>query len=883
MDGVTTNNNFLGEIPTNPLDQFDNVTYNIKLYLIPPDEDIGSAPLEDINPKSDQGGQTAPRGGFLNGAFVAKPENTVVLAQTGVTGTLIDNLVITQVPSGKGFSLAKELSCTIKQPGAANFFDMIVLARRRLGIKDRLPSGEASSPFFFEINFQGYRESGDGFESDDGGQVRHIAGPYRYRCLLKDANFSLDSTGTTYDLSFAVTNDVAFSDRNFKTESTITTTGSTITEMITSFKDSYNALKKLNSGKTTDLPDLIEFNLHNLVKEGQDIIKDETLVNEQQIDAHVNTLLDDSGETRSEIVEKAKVVEGSTNIKTEKIKIEVPAGTSIDKFIGMVLNRNKDFMNGIVRSKEKNAQGTNTTEREKTKTTNVNWYKINGLVKQTKFDETRGGYAKEIIYIPTVYKTPTEAQIADPKELNIEEDEIKARIQAMDIKRAYEYIFTGRNDQILSVDWKYNFGFNLLIPPHGGRFGNAVLNEIANFSTEPQRSDDGSLSGKDLASLGSILQDAKKLLNLFKAAKEGSIRDLAKAAGLDDAKIKEVISERTGKAATALVDALSNKQIGQAVANAILPKGSSNSAGSFTESDRQIQLDNSIGETYDPEPSGYIYGNDLLSGIGLDIDIEPFLSDADVKTAEDAGIDLNSLKPNVVETMVESETSSSGPPSYSNTLFGYMYGQKDTADIMFNLDMTLRGDPWYLGEADRKGYVSFDNIPDAKTSKSTEEGLDDFGSDNFILFELRQPQHFDPFISNEDLNTGMYPPGKQSYMVTGVYRILEVENSFDNGRFTVNARCAKEFTLDLSKIKDVDSLRVSDLHDTAVEAQRLRDAKAIDLTESGDRSSYTPDFIQGALDTSNNLGLGSTAESLRDNGLISSEQYDAWKDKYGGG
>jgi hypothetical protein len=40
MDGVTTNNNFLGEIPTNPLDQFDNVTYNIKLYLIPPDEDI---------------------------------------------------------------------------------------------------------------------------------------------------------------------------------------------------------------------------------------------------------------------------------------------------------------------------------------------------------------------------------------------------------------------------------------------------------------------------------------------------------------------------------------------------------------------------------------------------------------------------------------------------------------------------------------------------------------------------------------------------------------------------------------------------------------------------------------------------------------------------
>ena len=49
----------------------------------------------------------------------------------------------------------------------------------------------------------------------------------------------------------------------------------------------------------------------------------------------------------------------------------------------------------------------------------------------------------------------------------------------MEIMRAYEYIFTGRNDQILNVDLKYDLGINLLIPPKGAtRFGNAVLNNI---------------------------------------------------------------------------------------------------------------------------------------------------------------------------------------------------------------------------------------------------------------------------------------------------------------------------------------------------------------------------------------------------------------------
>jgi len=875
---ASMNNSFLGQIPTNPLDKFNNVTYNIKLYMIPPTEENTQTQSDDgdAKPREDVGGQVTNKGGFLNGAYTASPGKTVVLAQTGVTGTLIDNVEVMSVPSGKGGKITQTISCVIKQPGAANFFDMIVLGRRRLGIPPLSGKGVDAAPFFFEINFQGYED--DINDHDDGGAIKHVAGPYRYKALLKNARFALDSTGTTYDLDFAIADDLAFTDTNYKTPTTFTTKGSTIDQHIEDFKGQWNKYNESISAEDQSQIDTIEFKLHNLTGDGQTIIKDPIL--DRGFDATADTNTEQENTPGGDRVSGTKDINeeptrDTSNPKTEDIKIEVPAGTDISTYIGMLLARNVDFTNGITRTMfdEKGDFKYDSTK------IFVHDYKINGYVRQIEYDESREGYAKQVVFTPGVFETPSGKQFAIKEELDLEPTEIQRRVQSMEIMRAYEYIFTGRNDQILNVDLKYDLGINLLIPPKGAtRFGNAVLNNITNFAIDPAESGEP-LSGKSLASFAAKFQDAKRFFNLFKAAKDGSIRDLAKAAGLDENQIKDVISDRAGATATALVNSLSDRQIGQAVANSILPKGASNQAGTETESDRQRLIDSTVGEEYDPKPSGYIYGGDLLGGQETYLDA---LTEEDAKNQVQDNIDdtKNTLKPGVEAGSVEHEIYSGGPATRGQTLFGYMYGQKDNSDILYTLDMVVRGDPWYLGKPDLTGYTNYEDEPKIKDEKSTPEYFSSYAGDNFILFELRQPMYFDPFINDEDLNEGMYPIGRQSYFITGIYRILEIVSSFDNGRFTVNVRTCKELTLDLSAIENRDDFTLDNLKEqfeTELKVKAVMDAANHNSSDDKERFN-DPDYTKSLLD----FGGGLTIEELAASGLISSEQVQIYKGKYGG-
>ena len=885
-------NGFLGKVAGNLLDQFDNPSYNAKLYLIAASEDNSTIAQPDDtgdreeNGKSDDTGKkTISHGGFLNGATTAKPENTVILAQTGVTGVIIDNIEINSVPSGKGISLSKTVSCTITQPGAANFLDMIMLARRRLGI----PALAADAPFFMEINFQGYKESDMEFgtsagDVDAGGGIKSITGPYRWRLELMDASIEINSTGSSYDLTFAVTNDLIFADTHYKTKSTIKTLGSTITEHVKDFEKKLNEYEKQNAdSEKTGTPDKYTFNLSNLVPgdtaTGQEIITNENLA-ENRKDTSTDKKPADTNKdasTRQDPEKKEADKSLSKNEKAEKFEMTFEAGITIEKFIGELLAKNDDFVKHTTRTKGMTVE--NIEGEPDPQQTNVNWFTINGDIKQLEWDDVGERYPREIIYQPAVYKTPVEAQLQDIKETRLDKKATENRIQAMEIKKAYEYIFTGRNDQILSVDLKYPLGINLLIPKKGGKFSSPLLSNITKFSSEPQSTSE-SLDGKALAGVAAFLSDAKKFLDIFKKAKDGSISDLASAAGLNPAQIKDVIADRAGATAQALVESLSNKQIANAVSSALTSKrGTSNQSGSATESDRQRLIDSSIGEEYSPGPSGYVYGADLLGGthaFGESI-TEDQRSKAKKSIQENIDSKDTTNSPTISVKSEVNKEEARGPQSPSNTLFGYLYGQKDNGDILLNLDLQLRGDPWYLGEVD-EGFTDHDENKPVKTNKSTTDALITSGGDNFVLFELRQPMYFDPFIEDEDDNVGLYATGGQSYFITGVYRIIEVINSFNGGIFTSSVRTAKELSIDLSKLANKNSLSMEEIQ------QQYETQGASVLTRNNDEIEGRNDLFDDADYTQKvATGIaGITPERMLSNGTITSKQYNTWKAKYGG-
>lgn len=878
-------NGFLGKVAGNILDQFDNPSYNVKLYMIAATEDNSTSTPSEDNSREDTGKKTISHGGFLNGATHAKPENTVILAQTGVTGIFIDNVEIISVPSGKGITLSKEISCSIKQPGAANFFDMIVLARRRLGI----PSLASDAPFFIEINFQGYQESDMAYTSgtadvDAGGGIKDIAGPYRWRLELLNASIELNTTGSSYEMQFAVVDDLIFADTHYKTSTTIKTLGSTITEHVNDFQKKLNKYEtdKADSDKT-GTPDRYTFNLSNLVPgdgttaTGQEIITNENLaVNRKDTSSNVlpEDVLPESANTRTDIEKKDADRSLTKNEKAEKFEMTFEAGITIEKFIGELLAKNDDFIKHTTRTKGmtvENIEGEPDPQQIK-----VNWFTINGNIRQLEWDTVGERYPKEVIFQPAVYKTPIEGQLQDIKETKLDKQAISTRVQAMEIKKAYEYMFTGRNDQILNVDLNYPLGINLLIPSKGGRFSTPLLSNITKFSSEPQ-STGASLDGKALAGVASFLSDAKKFLDIFKKAKDGSISDLATAAGLNPAQIKDVIADRAGATATALVESLSNKQIANAVSSALTSKrGTSNQSGTATESDRQRLIDSSVGQEYDPQPSGYVYGADLIGGthaFGESI-TEEQRNNAKKTIQDNLTAGESSSGPKISVSSEVNKEEARGPQSPSNTLFGYLYGQKSAADLLLDINLTVRGDPWYLGEVD-EGFIDYDENKPVKTNKSTTDALITSGGDNFILFELRQPMYFDPFISDEDDNVGLYATGGQSYFITGVYRIIEVVNSFNGGVFSTAVKSAKELSIDLSKMDNKNNLSMEDIQKQYMEEGNSRTAD--DTTENGGTFWDDPENIQKVA-----TGIGSTsAEEMLSNGTITSEQYSKWKAKYG--
>ena len=78
-------------------------------------------------------------------------------------------------------------------------------------------------------------------------ELKSITGPYRWRLELMDASIEINSTGSSYDLTFAVTNDLIFADTHYKTKSTIKTLGSTITEHVKDFEKKLNEYEKQNA------------------------------------------------------------------------------------------------------------------------------------------------------------------------------------------------------------------------------------------------------------------------------------------------------------------------------------------------------------------------------------------------------------------------------------------------------------------------------------------------------------------------------------------------------------------------------------------------------------------------------------------------------------
>jgi hypothetical protein len=462
----------------NLLDNYTNVTYNFKLYMMSQkDLNGGEKVFTTTSATAGEFGYYLPD--YKNG-------NKIILAQTGVTGTSIDNVEIQYAGTGNK-ATAIAATFTIHQPGTANFIDMIVAAKDKLGL--------GQGPFtrvILELTFKGYTENED---VTTGGAPVKIGDTYNYNLQITGFNLKIDEAGSKYDFTAVRHSDRAFNDSYFRLKSDFISTGNTISEHLASLQQHIN--DSLASSVTAYTPDTYFIDTTVLIGDGENQIKTEKIISpvitgEQSANPGVTSPVvqeagDDNGRpgVNSRGRPQKKVINESTpnnlivNIPLDSSSTEATdtphrgiihsEGDSLRDVLASILRHNEEFLGkatvGITDSYSPSSEGSNPrgnapTDKEINQAI-INFFKVDVLVVDKEWQPLRNQYRQEICYIPRLYKaTKGDVQIS-AQGLKIDSDDIST----LNIKKAYYYYFTGINDQILDLNVAFDAGQTLLVPP----------------------------------------------------------------------------------------------------------------------------------------------------------------------------------------------------------------------------------------------------------------------------------------------------------------------------------------------------------------------------------------------------------------------------------
>ena len=256
-------------------------------------------------------------------------------------------------------------------------------------------------------------------------------------------------------------------------------------------------------------------------------------------------------------------------------------------------------------------------------------------------------------------------------------ENVKKRVEQMrkdnNILKAYHYLYTGLNDQIMGVDIKFDAGMVLLLPPGGGKMGDMSTNPNSpSASVEANKDLTGETQKAELKAKQSDVSGVEKALlndpNLRQRLKD---KGVATQEDLDRFDTDEKLRGDFAKTAVYLAnngqDPLGFKQaLGQETANT-----------SPTQSDATTNTGGG-GKVYTPEPSGFLYASDILGDKGMPAVIGENKTLTQLRKAANTSSDgdvQNTDQKMRTESGKSLTTEGSGTSdgTSSATLFGYMF------------------------------------------------------------------------------------------------------------------------------------------------------------------------------------------------------------------
>lgn len=729
-------------IEQNILDKFDLPTYHIRYFMMS-DRAIRA---NDFGPNSRL--------------------ERIVIAESGVTSLEIDDLEIHTVAGisrEAGIGTATNFSFTITEPYGAQLLDNIADAANRLGIENF-----TKAPFFLEVSFRG-RDSGD-LSSMLPGTDNELRGlVWVWPIIMTKMAMNVNVGGSTYALEAAIYGDLAYTNQASDIEKSMIVTASTVGEFFTGFEE------QLNSRES----EKVELSGYKKVDTYKFFI-DEKIINEKIIPDRIG--------------EQQNRAATMNETKNGKVEFTFQPGTSIDRVVESILSLTAFFQKEVKGTDDKDTQGDDKKGEDAIFQT---LYRLLADTKMGPYDSGRLDYQRTYRYLIIPYQMTTVQTLSNEASTQSDDQRYQAIKSKGLVRKIYDYIYTGLNDQVLDFDLTFNFNWYAALPLQGGKSTNVAAAEVKAVTTEEQKeksktsavivSDVPGTFDSDTASFTPVLSDLDLLL--------GTVTNQITPASLEAADvIGAAISETDAALDTNILGIESSFSPVPGVAGGGNSRLVSRLLAGAKEN--RVKADDS--------------SKDLA---------QQNLQNVDPKLEDSTSGERKTL---VLTSYIEShptQGSSSGSgalvASSGQTMLSAMFEQAESpvsADLL-NIDLKIKGDPYWLEPAPTLLNVAPLSRLDRALAKrgidptvggpavevvaplveSDVTTADTSESQTYIIFRSFTPKQF-------DAETGLTAPGNANNVLNGIYAVRTVTHSFSGGRFTQDLHAIRDPKITLKNV-----------------------------------------------------------------------------------
>jgi hypothetical protein len=771
------------DFQSNMFDQYDTYTYHWKLFITNLQNAYDGTVL-------DAGSQT-------------------IIAESGVTELTIDNVRLDGVcvPSATiGTGTQTLFKFDIVEPGGAGLFDKMFYEASALGIGNWF-----KMPCFLQLEFRGRTpDTAEAVPAGSAGDLGQLL--WVWPIALQDAKVNVTNVGSRYHFNAILYDELAQSNAYFSIQHNI------VLNKLDTFGKAMSDLEdKLNADQYEKLID------NYSIPDTYRIVVDPIL-------AKIPIALPDHNKHTSR---------NSDNIDFEKKVATYNNGTSVDKIVDSLLGSTRDRQEELQSAPASDA----TPDAANAMKPMRKFWRIITESRPIKFDMLRQDNAVEI----TIYIVEYDIGLLDvdmsqtgqtPDTLPAAKKRVADYAEKKILRKKYNYMFTGLNDQIIKFDLDMNFAFAAALSRFGGIFYDTASTDkgVSNHKVQADEAEAASGVRKTLqyvnnppanGDIDAEMQKAQIALGIAKISPESRARyaEILSHAKPAERRVftKSVIAagglQTTGNLLSNIDTA---KSLASPTSNGLKFVSDVNASSPAAKQARQIVEASMRGKL---RPIAFRESNQETN---LANSIDP---------ANDAG---------------RARTSS----VFSTALYSGLDGS------LQKIKITIKGDPYWLfpkklnrtdGSLHFKAKMSdgeaIDLIKRAQKDPDS-DSVNLFGTDNFIVIRFRTPKIYtDATGYTEEFNADPY---NEIETFSGIYRVITIESKFEGGRFTQELMCQLD---PLINLKDFRGL-LNDI-ETAVKQPDSISAPDVDIPTN----SIKTQKILGSAELGNGL-VASTQNSI---------------------